>query len=75
MRTAVVFDVRSINDMITKDMTIMEVLQEKPDCAPVFQQFGMHCLGCAIAHGETVEEAAQVHGHDVEELLAALNAL
>ncbi len=59
--------------MITKDMTIAEVLQEMPDCAPVFQQFGMHCLGCAIAHGETVEQAAAVHGYDVEDLLSALN--
>ena len=59
--------------MITKDMTIAQALEEDPECGPVFMQFGMHCLGCAIAHGETVEQAAEVHGIDLDELLAALN--
>ena len=59
--------------MITKEMTIAQALEEKPDCGPVFMQFGMHCLGCAIAHGETVEQAAVVHGIDLDALLAALN--
>ena len=59
--------------MVTKDMTIAQVLEENPDCAPVFMEFGMHCLGCAIAHGETVEQAAEVHGIDVDALIAALN--
>lgn len=59
--------------MVTKEMTIAQVLDENPDCAPVFMEFGMHCLGCAIAHGETVEQAAEVHGIDVNALIEALN--
>lgn len=35
--------------------------------------FGMHCLGCAFASGETVEQAAMVHGVDVDEMVEALN--
>lgn len=58
---------------ITKDQTIGEILQSNPDTAKVLRQFGMHCLGCAIASGETIEQAAQVHGLDLEELLKALN--
>lgn len=58
---------------ITKDQIIGEILQSNPDTAKVFRKFGMHCLGCAIANGETVEQAAQVHGLDLEELLEALN--
>ncbi len=61
-----------MND-ITKDMTIYEVLQINPDIAPVFKEFGMHCLGCPISRGETVEQAAQVHGVSVEEMLKKLN--
>ena len=34
---------------------------------------GMHCLGCALAHGETVAEAVGVHGEDLELLLEELN--
>ena len=58
---------------ITADMTIAEVLQAEPDIAPVFFEFGMHCLGCPVSRGETVAQAAQVHGVDPEEMLAKLN--
>lgn len=58
---------------ITEDMTIYEVLQVAPDIAPVFFEFGMHCLGCPISRGETVREAAAAHGVDVEVMLEKLN--
>lgn len=58
---------------ITADMTIYEVLQVAPDIAPVFFEFGMHCLGCPISRGETVEQAAAAHGVDAQEMLAKLN--
>ncbi|MFR5683768.1 MAG: DUF1858 domain-containing protein, partial [Clostridia bacterium] len=35
---------------------------------------GMHCLGCPASQEETLEEACDVHGIDVEELLEKLNA-
>ena len=61
--------------MITKDMLIIDVLaQGNPDkLAEVLQDSGMHCLHCMLAHGETLEEAAAVHGIDVDELVAKLN--
>jgi len=59
--------------MITKDMRIVEVLQVKPEAAQVFGQYGMGCIHCLMAHQETVEEAAAVHGVDVEEMLAQIN--
>lgn len=59
---------------ITADMTIAEVLQIAPDIAPVFFEFGMHCLGCPVSRGETVEQAAAVHGVDADEMLDKLNA-
>ena len=34
---------------------------------------GMHCLGCAMAHGETLEQACAVHGIDVDELAQKIN--
>lgn len=59
---------------VNKDMTISEVLSVcGPDVAPIFMSFGMHCLGCPISRGETVEQAAQAHGIDLEEMLTALN--
>ena len=59
--------------MITKDMTIGEVVHADPSKAEVLMSFGMGCVGCPSAQAETVEEAAYVHGINLEELLEALN--
>ena len=58
---------------ITKEMTIAEAVDRNEKAGEILMSIGMHCLGCAMAHGETVEEAAAVHGVDVEEMLAQLN--
>jgi len=62
--------------MFNVDMTIEEVIKTAKNpqkIAMVFQSVGMHCLGCAMARGETVAEAAMVHGVDVEVLVNNLN--
>ncbi len=58
---------------VTKDMTIAEVLRLDEGTAPIFMQFGMHCLGCPVSSGESIEQAAAVHGINVDELIEALN--
>ena len=60
---------------ITKDMLIAEALQHKnaEAIAETLLSIGMHCFGCAMAHGETIAEAVAVHGEDLEKLLAKLN--
>lgn len=60
---------------ITKDMTIGEALRTNPDIAPVLMEIGMHCLGCPSAQGETLEEAAMVHGIATEDLMAKIQAI
>ena len=60
---------------ITKDMTIGEILRTNPAVAPVLLQAGMHCLGCPSAQGETLAEAAMVHGIDVDELMEKIEAI
>lgn len=60
---------------IAKDMTIGEILRTNPNVAPILMEAGMHCLGCPSAQGESLEEAAFVHGMDVDELMAKINAL
>ena len=60
---------------ITKDMTIGEILRTNPDVAPILMNAGMHCLGCPSAQGESLEEAAMVHGMDIDELMAQIAAL
>ncbi|MCR4807885.1 MAG: DUF1858 domain-containing protein [Lachnospiraceae bacterium] len=57
---------------ITKDMTIGEALMLKPEIAPVLMGMGMHCLGCPASQAESLEEAAMVHGMDVDELMSQI---
>jgi len=60
---------------ITKDTTIGEALIANPNIAPVLLEMGMHCLGCPASQGETLEEAAGVHGMSIDVLMEKINAL
>lgn len=60
---------------ITKDTTIGEALRMNPDIAPILMEIGMHCLGCPSAQGETLEEAAMVHGIEVDTLMTKIAAV
>ncbi|MBR6627160.1 MAG: DUF1858 domain-containing protein [Lachnospiraceae bacterium] len=60
---------------ITKDITIGELLRMKPEVAPVLLNAGMHCLGCPSAQGESLAEAAMVHGIDADALIEAIKAV
>ena len=58
----------------SKETKIGEILETAPEKAEILLQAGMHCLGCPAAQEETLEEACQMHGIDVEELVEQLNA-
>ncbi len=60
---------------ISKDTTIGEALRINPVIAPILMEIGMHCLGCPSAQGETLEEAAMVHGIEVDNLMAKIAAV
>lgn len=60
--------------MIEKTTTIGELLNTAPEKADILLEAGMHCLGCPASQAETIEEACEVHGIDVEELMKKLNA-
>ena len=58
---------------ITKSMLIGELLQVSPYIAPILMRSGMHCIGCPSSQGETLEEAAAVHGMDADLLVMQIN--
>lgn len=58
---------------IEKTMTIGELLETHPEKAQILLDAGMHCLGCPASQAETIEEACEVHGIDVDELIQELN--
>ncbi|WP_313135036.1 DUF1858 domain-containing protein [Anaerocolumna sp.] len=58
---------------VTKDMTIGEIIMVDQGIIPILLGSGMHCVGCPSSQGETLEEAAMVHGMNADELLANIN--
>ena len=58
---------------ITKEMSIIDIVQQYPETLEVFGQFGMGCIGCAAARFENLEAGAKVHGIDVDEMVKTLN--
>lgn len=59
---------------VEKTMTIGALLQAAPDVAEILLGIGMHCLGCPCSQGESLEEAAMVHGIDADALVEKINA-
>ena len=59
---------------INNDTTRGDLVEDSPDTPALVVEAGMHCLGCPASQAETLEEACDVHGIDVEELVKQLNA-
>ena len=58
---------------ISKDMIIADIIAVDTNLVPLLMGAGMHCVGCPSAQGESLEEAAVVHGIDADTLTAQLN--
>ncbi|KLU64999.1 MULTISPECIES: DUF1858 domain-containing protein [Desulfosporosinus] len=59
--------------MLTKEMTVGQVLKLYPQTVQIFLELGMHCLGCPSSATESLEGAALTHGRDPNKLVAQLN--
>ena len=61
--------------MLTKEMTIQEVVTKHPEAVKVFVQHGMPCVGCMSARYENIEQGASAHGIDIDKLMEELNKI
>lgn len=60
---------------ISKEMGIIDIVQNHPEVLEVFQKYGMGCIGCAAARYENLEAGAKVHGIDPDQMVADMNAI
>ncbi|MDK8276101.1 DUF1858 domain-containing protein [Peptoniphilus duerdenii] len=58
---------------VTKDMLIGQIIQDHPNSVATLMSFGLGCVMCPASQMESLEEAAMVHGMDVNTLVEALN--
>ena len=59
---------------VSKEMRIIDIINVDYDIVPILLNEGMHCIGCPSAQGESLEEAALVHGPDPDEITAKTTA-
>ena len=60
---------------VTKDMGIIDIVQQYPESLEVFAKYGLGCIGCAAARSENLEAGAKVHGVDPEVMVGEINDL
>lgn len=62
--------------LITKDMTIGDVVAKYPACIETLQSAGVHCVGCHVSYSETLEQGFKGHGmadEDVDMVISQMN--
>lgn len=57
---------------VTKDMTIAKAISVDQGIIHILMANGMHCVGCPSSQAETLEEAAFVHGMEVDKLMGSI---
>ncbi len=62
-----------VKEYVTKDMIIGDILDKYPPAAYALMGCGMGCMHCGAARGESLEDAAVVHGLDADEVCAFVN--
>ncbi len=63
---------------ITKKMNLIEVVNKKPEAMEILSKYGMHCIGCAMAHFETLEDGCRAHGmsnKDINKMIKEINSI
>lgn len=66
----------AINQKVTKDMLLGDVIQVYPETGQVMLEYGLHCVGCFANQFDTVEQGALLHGmeqEEIEEMLERVN--
>jgi len=61
--------------MITKDTKIADLLNKYPAAIEILQENGVGCVGCFLAHAETIGQGLSAHGLDADALIKQMNAL
>ena len=61
--------------MITKEMTIGDIVRQHPETLAIFEKYRLDCFECQVADYEALEHGAGVHKVNVDDLLEELNRI
>jgi hybrid cluster-associated redox disulfide protein len=54
-------------------MTVAEVLEQWPEAVSVFQDYKTACVGCSMAHFDTMVDVAREYDLELSVIMAALD--
>jgi|GEM_PF-294176 len=60
---------------VERTTLIKDVLYMGPKAEEILTNFGMSCVRCPSSQNESIEEAAAVHGIEIEDLIQNLNKI
>lgn len=61
---------------ITKDINLKKLIETYPESIGIMMDYGLHCIGCAAASFETLEEGMKGHGFsdkDIKKIIENIN--
>lgn len=62
--------------VISKDMSIGDIVAKNPKSAEIMFKNGMHCVGCGMMAYESLEQGCKVHGmsdEDIDKMVDEIN--
>lgn len=62
-----------MNDTVTQDMLVGDIVRLHPEVVDTLLAQGMHCLGCPSSQKESLANACMVHGLDPKKIVTAVN--
>ncbi|AZV56620.1 DUF1858 domain-containing protein [Clostridium sp. AWRP] len=60
---------------VNRKTLIKDIVNMGPRAIEILKNFGMGCIECPSSQNESIEDAAAVHGIDVEALIQSLNKI
>ena len=73
MLKSIVKKFEDMNDTVTQDMLVGDIVRLHPEVVDTLLAQGMHCLGCPSSQKESLANACMVHGLDPEKITTAVN--
>lgn len=64
-----------MQNRVTKDMNIMDVVEKYPVVTEVLMRYGLGCAGCFISGMETLEDGIAIHGIDPDMVIEEVNMI
>ncbi len=64
-----------MTNKVNKNDILSDIVRKHPEAIPVLREMGMNCIGCPSSSMETLEQAAEVHARDIEDILNQINGV